>query len=163
VKYTSLNFGVKASIAQFLKSKVQSLNKIQNSKLYTCTFGKTYDKIIYMEFNLEERTAKFGESIILFCQTLKQNSINQPLINQIVRSATSIGANYCEANEASSKSDFYNKAYISKKEANETKHWLRMLSVANPDSKEACRKLWSECQEIVLILAKITSKSTKPR
>ncbi len=116
-----------------------------------------------MDFNLEERTAKFGESIILFCQELKQTSINQPLINQIVRSATSVGANYCEANEASSKSDFYNKVYISKKEANETKHWLRMLAVANPELKDKCRELWSECQEIVLILAKIVSKSTKPR
>ncbi|HPR91129.1 MAG TPA: four helix bundle protein [Candidatus Paceibacterota bacterium] len=114
-----------------------------------------------MDYNLEERTEKFGESIILFCQQLRNNPINAPLITQIIRSATSIGANYCEANEASSKKDFYNKVYISKKEAHETKHWLRMLSIGNPDQSDTCRKLWKECQEIVLILSKIVDSSKK--
>ncbi|MEI8097173.1 MAG: four helix bundle protein [Candidatus Moraniibacteriota bacterium] len=59
-------------------------------------------------FDLEERTAQFGESIILFCKTLKQDTITKPLISQIVRSATSVGANYMEANGASSKKDFRN-------------------------------------------------------
>ncbi|MCX6737366.1 MAG: four helix bundle protein [Candidatus Parcubacteria bacterium] len=112
-----------------------------------------------MKFDLEERTTKFGENIILFCQTIGQNSINQPLINQIVRSATSIGANYYEANEAGTKKDFYNKIYISKKEANETKHWLRLIAVANPTLKDNCRALWGECHEIVLILSKIVANS----
>lgn len=69
-----------------------------------------------MRYDLEERTAKFGEAVIDFVKTLKQNSINSPLISQIVRSATSIGANYCEANNASSKKDFRNKIFICKKE-----------------------------------------------
>ena len=116
-----------------------------------------------MDYDLEERMEKFGESIILFCQRLKNNSINSPLIVQIVRSATSIGANYCEANEASSKKDFYNKVFISKKEAHETKHWLRMLSVANSDQSMNCRKLWKECQEIVLILSKIADSAKKTK
>jgi four helix bundle protein len=75
-----------------------------------------------MNYDLEERTAKFGGEIIRFCKTLKQDSINKPIINQIVRSATSIGANYMEANAASSKKDFKNKIHICKKEAQETKH-----------------------------------------
>lgn len=75
-----------------------------------------------MQYNLEERTAKFGEKTIDFVKTLKQNPINSPLISQIVRSATSIGANYCEANNASSKKDFRNKIFICKKESSETKH-----------------------------------------
>lgn len=112
-----------------------------------------------MKFDLEERTTKFGENIILFCQKLKQTPINQPLINQIVRSATSIGANYYEANEAGTKKDFYNKIYISKKEANETKHWLRLIAVANPDFKDNCEDLWKECHEIILILSKIVANS----
>ena len=116
-----------------------------------------------MDYNLEERTEKFGESIILFCQGLKNSSINSPLVTQIVRSATSIGANYCEANEASSKKDFYNKVFISKKEAHETKHWLRMLSIANPEQSADCRKLWKECQEIVLILSKIADSAKKQK
>ena len=56
-----------------------------------------------MVYDLEERTAKFGESIIVLCKKIKQDTITRPLISQLVRSATSIGANYMEANGASSK------------------------------------------------------------
>lgn len=108
-----------------------------------------------MKYDLEERTAKFGEEIIKFAKTLEKNEISRPLISQVVRSATSIGANYMEANQASSKKDFNNKIYISKKEANETKHWLRMIAVASQDKKEQCRKLWQEAHELTLIFAKI--------
>jgi four helix bundle protein len=71
------------------------------------------------------------------------DSILNPLVNQLVRSATSIGANYMEANGASSKKDFQNKIFIYKKEAQETKHWLRMISVCQEDKKdelEYCEK-----------------------
>ena len=88
-----------------------------------------------MDYNLEERTAKFGEEVIDFIKTLKQSPINLPLINQVIKSATSIGANYCEANNASSKSDFRNKIFICKKEASETKYWFRMIARANEDKK----------------------------
>lgn len=67
------------------------------------------------KYDLQERTAKFGETIIVFCKTLERNVISLPLIAQIVRSATSIGANYMEANSASSKKDFTNKIFICKK------------------------------------------------
>ncbi|PIT88349.1 MAG: four helix bundle protein [Candidatus Magasanikbacteria bacterium CG10_big_fil_rev_8_21_14_0_10_36_32] len=113
-----------------------------------------------MNYNLEERTAKFGEEIIKFIKTLPENVINRPLISQIVRSATSIGANYMEANQASSKKDFKNKIRICQKEANETKHWLRMIVTANFDKQDICRKLWKESHELTLIFAKI-SKSCK--
>lgn len=111
------------------------------------TNSKTYD--------LEERTAVFGESVIDLCKGLKQDAIAKPLINQLVRSATSIGANYMEANGASSKKDFINKIFICKKEAHETKHWLRMLASCLPHKKEEIRKLWQECQELTLIFQKI--------
>jgi len=75
-----------------------------------------------MNYDLEERTAIFGENVIDFIKSLEKNEINKPLINQIIRSATSIGANYMEANQASSKKDFKNKIRICQKEANETKH-----------------------------------------
>ncbi len=96
------------------------------------------------KYDLEERTAKFGENIINFCNSITQNMINKPIINQLVRSGTSVGANYCEANNASSKKDFINKIFICKKESQETKHWLRMIVVCVPDKKEAARKLWQE-------------------
>ncbi|MBI5358379.1 four helix bundle protein [Candidatus Amesbacteria bacterium] len=109
------------------------------------------------KYNLEDRTAKFGERIIVFCRLLNEDSITRPLINQLIRSATSIGANYMEANGASSKIDFRNKIYICKKEAQETKHWLRMLLVAAPDKKDELRELWQEAQELTMIFQKITS------
>jgi len=109
-------------------------------------------------FDLEERTAKFGESVILFCREINQDSITKPLVSQFIRSGTSIGANYCEANNASSKSDFRNKIYICKKESQETKHWLHMLSIALPDKKEELRKIWKECQELTMIFQKISNK-----
>ncbi len=77
---------------------------------------------IQKEYDLEERTAVFGEKIIKFCKLLKIDNITAPLINQVVRSSTSVGANYTEANGASSKKDFRNKIYICKKEIHETKH-----------------------------------------
>lgn len=67
-------------------------------------------------YNLEERTAKFGESVIILCQSVKPTTIVMVIIKQLVRSATSIGANYLEANGASSKKDFRNKIFICKKE-----------------------------------------------
>ena len=111
-----------------------------------------------MNYDLEERTAKFGEEIIRFCKNLRQDSINKSLINQIVRSATSIGANYMEANAASSKKDFKNKIYICKKETQETKHWIRMMTQCEPNRKEALKNFWKECHELNLIFGKIVSK-----
>jgi len=109
------------------------------------------------KYDLEERTAKFGESIIKFCRTLNQDAIVRPLISQLIRSATSVGANYMEANSASSRKDFRNKIFICKKEAQETKHWLRMLTQATPEHKDELAKLWQEVQELTLIFQKITT------
>lgn len=109
------------------------------------------------KFDLEERTACFGEEIILFCKSITPTVITRPLINQLIRSSTSIGANYMEANGASSKKDFRNKIHICKKEAQETKHWLRMFNTALPDQKETLRSIWQEAHELTLIFQKIGS------
>ncbi len=90
---------------------------------------------IKKKYDLEERTAIFGEQIIEFCMSLVQDAISKPLISQIVRSGTSIGANYMEANGASSPKDFKNKIYICKKESGETKYWLRMLTKRFPNKR----------------------------
>ena len=120
-------------------------NQIQSSK-----FKKIYD--------LEERTAKVGEKIISFCSSLPQNSINNALVSQLVRSSTSIGANYMEADGAESKKDFKHKIAICKKEAKETMHWLRMVAVANSSKKEECRIYWQEAKELTLIFSAILRK-----
>jgi four helix bundle protein len=113
------------------------------------------------KYNLEERTAVFGELIINFCKNIKHDNISNPIINQLVRSATSIGANYCEANNASSKKDFRNKIYICKKEANETKYWLRMIASCVVERKTQARLYWQEAQELTMIFQKIVTSLDK--
>jgi four helix bundle protein len=110
-----------------------------------------------IKFDLEERTAKFGETIISFCKTIPRDIITNPLITQIVRSGTSVGANYMEANGGNSKKDFRNKISICKKEIKETKHWLRMIAQAIPEKRSDCVKIWNEAQELTLIFSKIQS------
>ncbi len=104
---------------------------------------------------LEERTSRFSESIIGLCKSLESNGSIRILINQLMRSATSIGANYIEANNSSSKKDFRNKIYICRKEANETKYWLRLLSQYGQGSIKI-QELTQEVQEFCLIFGKIT-------
>jgi four helix bundle protein len=106
-------------------------------------------------YDLEERTGKFGEDIIEFAKIIPKNLITTPLISQIVRSGTSVGANYFEANGADSKKDFTHKIGICKREARETKHWLRMIVKAQPELKEKAAILWREAEELNLIFSKI--------
>jgi len=113
------------------------------------------------KYDLEERTSKFSEDIINFSKKLPQNLITKPLINQLVRSGTSIGANYCEADEANSKKDFINKIVIAKKETKETKYWLRLIAYTLSNFKPEARELWKEAQELNLILAAIIRSSQK--
>ncbi len=113
------------------------------------------------EYDLEERTAKFGEDIIEFVRNIKRDDINRNIIVQLARAVTSIGANYCEANASSSKRDFRNKIYICKKETNETKYWLRILAKHHPELKEKIRNFWKEAHELHLIFQKITNTLDK--
>jgi len=110
-------------------------------------------------YDLEERTAKFGEDIIKFAQKTPKRLETIPLISQLVRAATSIGANYCEADDASSKKDFHHKISICKKESRESKHWLRMVAVAEPSLKTDTKTLWQEAKELHLIFAAIFRKT----
>ncbi len=107
------------------------------------------------KFDLEERTAKFGIAVIDFCRTIGENSITRPLIVQLVRAGTSVGANYCEANDAESKKDFVHKIGICKKESRESMHWFHMIGSAVPESRDKARKLWQEAKELNLIFAAI--------
>lgn len=113
-----------------------------------------------IKYDLDERTAKFAEEIISLCRKVPKNVVTTPVISQLVRAGTSIGANYSEANGASSKKDFKNKIFICKKEAIETKYWLRMLAKSDDQYTEDCRKLWKETQELTLIFSKIAKSSS---
>ncbi|PIZ55907.1 four helix bundle protein [bacterium (Candidatus Torokbacteria) CG_4_10_14_0_2_um_filter_35_8] len=113
------------------------------------------------KYDLEERTAEFGGNIVKFSKEIPQNPVTKPLISQLVRSGTSIGANYCEADDAESRKDFKHKIGICKKESRETKHWLRMIAGAVPNLKEKARKLWNEAKELNLIFNAIIHSTKK--
>ena len=117
-------------------------------------FKKSYD--------LENRTTKFSNILIDFCKECQKNEITIPLINQLIRCGTSIGANYREANGASSKRDFQNKIFICKKEAKETLYWIELIkkAVDNEKLKQMSGELWQEAKELKLIFSKI-AYSTK--
>lgn len=117
-------------------------NKIQNPKKY----------------DLEERTSVFGENVIDFLKTIPKNEITRPLISQCVRSVTSIGANYMEADCAESKKDFKHKISICKKESKETMYWMRMIGRAI-EEKEQCRIFWKEAQELTFIFSTIINNT----
>jgi four helix bundle protein len=107
------------------------------------------------KYDLEDRTVTFSENIIVFARKLEKDMVVAPLLSQLIRSATSIGANYCEANGASSKKDFKNKIHICEKEAKETKYWLQLIAKADPKNAENCRKYWKEAHELTMIFSKI--------
>jgi four helix bundle protein len=122
------------------------------------TSAVTEDDGKAQRFDLEERTARFGEGVITFAKKIPRNPVTLSLISQLVRSGTSVGANYCEADDAVSKKDFRNKIGTCKKEARETKYWLRMIGGAEPDMKNEARVLWQEAKELHLIFASILRK-----
>lgn len=111
------------------------------------------------KYDLEERTAKFSEEIIDFSKLIKQSAITTPIISQLIKAGTSIGANYCEADCAESKKDFEHKLGICKKESKETKYWLRMMARAIPEIKDESKRLWKEANELNLIFSSIVNKS----
>jgi four helix bundle protein len=106
-------------------------------------------------YDLEERTARFGETVIDFAKTIPQGPTIDCIISQLTGAATSIGANYVEADDSVSKKEFLKCVGTCKKEARETKHFLRMVVRAVPKLKPEARKLWSEARELHLIFAKI--------
>lgn len=110
-------------------------------------------------YDLEERTALFGESIINFAKKVPRNVVTIPIISQLVRAGTSVGSNYCEADTAESKKDFEHKLGICKKEAKESRHWLRMIAAAVPELNEETKVLRNESYELQLIFITIVKNS----
>jgi len=99
-------------------------------------------------YNLNERTTRFAEAIVAFANRLPRNAVTIPLVTQLVKAGTSIGANYREAEDSVSKREFRNKIGYCRKEANETKYWLRVIAKAVPDRKQEARTLWQEADEL---------------
>lgn len=112
---------------------------------------------------LRTRTKAFAIKIITICDNVDTRKGRGVLVNQIIRSATSIGANIHEANYASSKADFINKFHIALKECIETEYWIEMLVGANAITEEEYKALLQESGAIRRILVKSinTAKSNK--
>jgi four helix bundle protein len=111
------------------------------------------------QYDLEDRTLEFSKRIIRMCKALSKNTINFKLIDQIVRSGTSMGANYREANETETKKDFKYRIRICRKEGKETIYWLNLIIEANPEFNERILPLLQETTELVKIFAAILEKS----
>jgi four helix bundle protein len=111
-------------------------------------------------YDLEERTALFGEKIVLLAKRIPWNPVNNRLIDQVVGAGTSIGANYCEADDGVSRADFKHRIGTCRKEARETKFFLRMVAVSEPMLKADVRELWKEAHSLHLIFSRIW-RSTK--
>jgi len=132
-----------------VQSRCASIDKYQISFINFHLMNKESNK-----YNLQMRTTEFSKEIIKLCKATKSNIVNNTIIDQLVRSGTSIGANYMEAINGSSKKDFKNKIFICKKEAQETKYWLEMLKESDSDQTELINKLSQECHELNLIFQK---------
>ena len=114
-------------------------------------------------FDLEERTARFGEAIIRFAKRLPQDAVNRRLIDQLVGAGTSVGANFCEADDAYSRKEYALRIGTCRKEARETKFFLRMIATAEPTLKSDARILWQEAKELHLIFCAIFRKVSPDR
>jgi four helix bundle protein len=112
-------------------------------------------------FDLEERTLTFAKRVIVLCQSLPNSTVNTKLIDQIIRSAGSVGANYREANDSLGKKDFLMRMKISRKEAKETEFWLQLIVEANPSFEKRMEGLLREVFELRKIFSSIISKSSK--
>jgi four helix bundle protein len=108
-------------------------------------------------YDLRERLAQFAEAIIRLAKTIPDVTANRPLIRQIVAAGTSVGANYEEADNAASDRDFCHKMSICRKEASETRYWLRMLAAAEPECAAEARRLYREADEFSRIFSKIVN------
>ena len=112
-------------------------------------------------YDLEKRILLFNKQLILYLKSIYINDFNKNIVNQVLRSSTSIGANYCEANGAGSKRDFANKIYICKKESKETVYWLELLLEITTTSREKIETLFQEAHQIACIFNKISQNFKK--
>jgi len=121
------------------KSKVKMQNEKAKSK-------KEFKK----EFN--RRVIRFSLQVLKFCEKMKGKRMIWPIIDQLVRSATSIGANVIEARSSSSKRDYLRFFEIALKSANETKYWLILVKESQPEFKLEAEQLLKEVDEISRII-----------
>jgi len=109
-------------------------------------------------WDLQERTALFGEAIIRFAKKIPRNPVNDRLIRQLVGAGTSVGANYCEADDAVSRKEFKLRIGTCRKESKESLFFLRMIATAEESLLQEARMLWREGKALNLIFGSIWRK-----
>lgn len=120
------------------------MTKIQNSKQY----------------DLEDRTLKFAKKVRSFVKKLNKTLANIEDSKQLVKASGSVGGNYIEANEALSKKDFVMRIKICRKEAKESRYWLRLVDAGGKSELEQERQaLENEARELTHIFGSIVTKS----
>jgi four helix bundle protein len=109
-------------------------------------------------YDLEERTLKFAKEVINYINTLPKSIVNTEITKQVIRSSGSVGANYIEANEALSKKDFAMRIKICRKEAKESRYWLKLIELKGEDSEKRRQSLIEEATELMKIFGSIVEK-----
>ncbi|PIU37554.1 four helix bundle protein [Candidatus Roizmanbacteria bacterium CG07_land_8_20_14_0_80_34_15] len=113
------------------------------------------DKKEQFKHDFKKRCYLFSISILKLSEKLRSNSLNWPLIDQLVRSGTSIGANVVEGGNSVSKKEFINYFQIALKSSSETLYWLSLLKEINPDFIKELELLLKECLELKKLLSTI--------
>jgi four helix bundle protein len=159
-KMTKLEWRLKNDEARMTND--EGMTKSKNAQQDYGPFGSNGEPPVVREdssgkrvYDLEERTARFGEAIIDFARTIPQSPVTNRIVSQLVGAGTSVGANYVEADDAVSKKEFLKNIGTCRKEARETKHFLRMIVRAVPELTPQARCLWLEAKELHLIFSKI--------
>lgn len=112
------------------------------------------------KYDLEDRTLEFAKHVRKFVETLNKTAANIEDGKQLIKSSGSVGANYIEANEALSKKDFAMRIKICRKEAKESRYWLRLIDTGNKSDLEKERNaLEREASELTCIFGSIVTKT----
>jgi four helix bundle protein len=117
-------------------------------------------KTIRVGAGLEKRTLVFAVAVIRFAETMPANTTARVVTSQLLRAATSIGANYREANRAESKADFIHKVALALKEAAETEYWLELCAATQLGTASTTGDLRQEANELIAILTTIRHKAS---
>ena len=115
------------------------------------------------QYDLEERTLRFAKEVIEFVNILPKTMANIEIMKQVIRSSGSVGANYIEANEALSKKDFAMRVKICRKEAKESRYWLRLIEIRREDAEKRRQSLISEATELMKIFGSIVEKTKEKK
>ena len=121
---------------------------------------QTGKKIRVKEFDLEDRTFVFAKDVRAFAKRIPKTLANVEDTKQVVRASGSVGANYIEANESLSRKDFLMRIKICRKEAKESRYWLRLIDTGGDTALETLRlDLVREATELTSIFGAILRKS----